>query len=397
LAEKKDYYDVLGLKKGATEDEIKKAFRKKAMEYHPDKNPGDKEAEERFKEINEAYGILSDKEKKDLYDRFGHAGVDPNSGFGAGGFGGFGGFGGSGAGGSYGGDFSDIFGDLFGSVFGGAAGGAGRGSAKQNGPRKGRDLQQGMRITFKDAAFGTKKKIRLKRQSDCPACQGTGAKNGTAKHTCETCHGSGQVQTQQRTPFGSFTSIGPCPTCGGKGIIIETPCPECNGSGKVVKEVTLNVDIPAGVDNDSVIPLRGQGEPGTNGGPSGDLYIILQVEPHEVFQRQGDDLHLEIPITFDQAALGTTIVVPTLTEKVSYKVPPGTQPNTLFRLKGKGVKSVRGNRYGDLYVKVILEVPTKLTKEQQKALKELGEKLGPEAYARRSTFSKLFDKLWGSD
>ncbi|MDR1815455.1 MAG: molecular chaperone DnaJ [Clostridiales Family XIII bacterium] len=392
MAEKRDYYEVLGLKKGATEDDIKKAFRKKAMEYHPDKNPGDKEAEEHFKEVNEAYGILSDKEKKDLYDRFGHAGVDPNSGFGAGGAGGFGGFSGfSSAGGA---DFSDIFGDLFGGMFGGAGGGASQ-RARQNGPRKGRDLQQGMRITFKEAAFGTKKKIRLKRQSDCPACQGTGAKDGTAKHTCDTCHGSGQVQTQQKTPFGSFTSIGPCPDCHGKGVIIDTPCPECGGSGKVVKEVMLNVDIPAGVDNDSVIPLRGQGEPGTNGGPAGDLYIILQVEPHEIFQRAGDDLYLDIPITFDQAALGTTITVPTLSEKVSYKVPEGTQPNTMFRLKGKGMKSVRGNRYGDLYVKMILEVPTKLTKDQKKALKDLGEKLGPDAYAKRNAFGKFMDKMFG--
>ena len=386
MAEKRDFYEVLGLKKGATDDEIKRAFRKKAMELHPDKNPGDKKAEEQFKEVNEAYGILSDKEKKELYDKFGHAGVDPNAGFGAGGFGGFGG------GYQTSADFGDLFGDLFGGMFGGGGGAR----SHPNGPRKGRDLQQGMRITFKEAAFGTKKKIRLKRQSECPSCHGTGAKDGTAKHTCETCHGSGQVQTQQRTPFGSFSSIGPCPSCHGRGEIIDTACPECVGSGRIMKEVTLNVDIPAGVDNESVIPLRGQGEAGANGGPAGDLYIVLQVEPHEIFQRTGDDLRLDMPISFDQAALGTTIIVPTLSEKVSYKVPAGTQPGTVFRLKGKGVKSVRGNRYGDLFVKVTLEVPTKLSSEQKKAIKDMAQKVGPEAYAKRGKFSKLMDKMFGA-
>jgi len=399
MAEKRDYYEVLGLKKGATEAEIKRAFRKKAMEYHPDKNQGDKKAEENFKEVNEAYGVLSDKEKKELYDKFGHAGVDPNAGFGAGGgFGGFGGFGGAQYTADFG-DLGDIFGDLFGGMFGGGGasfGGQSAGRAGRNAPRKGRDLQNGIRITFKEAAFGTKKKIRLHRQSDCTACKGTGAKDGTAKHTCNTCHGQGRVQTQQRTPLGSFQSVGPCPDCHGRGEHIDTPCPICGGSGKVMKDVTLNVDIPAGVDSDSVIPLRGQGEAGSNGGPPGDLYIIIQVEPHEVFQRIGDDLRLDIPITFDQAALGCNIVVPTLTEKVSYKVPAGTQPGTIFRLKGKGVKSVRGNRHGDLYVRVLLEVPTKLTSEQKKVLKELGEKVGPEAYAKQSKFSKLMDKMFGA-
>jgi molecular chaperone DnaJ len=395
VADKRDYYEVLGLKKGADEAEIKTAFRKKAMEFHPDKNPGDKAAEDKFKEVNEAYGILSDKEKKDLYDRFGHAGVDPNAGFGGGG-GGFGGFGG-GFGGGGGADFSDLFGDLFGGMFGGGGGGAGA-QRRKNGPRKGRDLQHGLRISFTDAAFGTKKKIKLKRQSDCPSCKGTGAKDGTAKHTCETCHGTGQVQTQQRTAFGTFTNVGACPTCKGKGEIIDTPCPECGGSGKIVKEFTLSVDIPAGVDNDSVITLRGQGEPGTNGGPAGDLYIVLQVEPHEIFEREGNNLYLDMPITFDQAALGTKLIVPTLTEKVSYKVPPGTQPDTVFRLKGKGVKALRrpafGSEYGDLYVKMILEVPTKLSGEQKKAIKKLADELGPDVYAKKNKFSKLMEKMF---
>ena len=390
MADKRDYYDVLGLKKGAGDDEIKRAFRKMAMESHPDKNPGDKAAEEKFKEVNEAYSVLSDKEKKDLYDRFGHAGVDPSSGFGAGGpFGGFGGFGGQTAGT----DFSDLFGDLFGGMFGG---GTGAGSQRRkNSPRKGRDLKQGLRITFKEAAFGATKKIRIKRQSDCPACKGTGAKDGTAKHRCETCGGTGQVKTQQNTAFGAFTNIGTCSVCRGRGEIIDTPCPDCGGAGTVVKEFTINVDIPAGVDSDSVIPLRGQGEPGLNGGPAGDLFIILQVEPHELFTRIGNDLRVDMPITFDQAALGTTLIVPTLTEKVSYKVPAGTQPDTVFRLKGKGVKSLRGGKYGDLYVRVVLEVPTKLSGDQKKMLKDMAEKIGPESYAKRSKFAKIVEKMFG--
>ena len=389
MAEKRDYYEVLGLRKGATDEEIKKGFRKKAMEYHPDKNPGDKKAEEQFKEVNEAYGILSDKEKKNLYDRFGHAGVDPNSGFGGGGFGGFGG-------GAYStSDFGDLFGDLFGGLFGGGMGGGGAGSSRRkNAPRKGRDLQQGLRISFNDAAFGKTKKIRLKRQSECSACKGTGAKDGTAKHVCETCNGTGQVQTQQRTPFGSFTNLGTCPTCRGWGEVIESPCLKCNGSGKVEKEFTISVEIPAGVDSESVIPLRGQGEPGINGGPAGDLYIILQVEPHELFTRKDYNLYIDMPITFDQAALGTTIIVPTLSEKVSYKVPHGTQPDTVFRLKGKGIKSLRGGKYGDLYVRMVLEVPTKLNGEQKKLIKEVGEKIGSDSYAKKSKFAKMTDKMF---
>ena len=391
MADKRDYYDVLGLKKGASDDEIKSAFRKKAMEYHPDKNAGDKVAEENFKEVNEAYGILSDKEKKNLYDKFGHAGVDPNAGF-AGNpwsdiFGGGGGQSYSSA------DFGDLFGDLFGGMFGGGTGGGG--ARRKNAPRRGRDLKQGLRISFEDAVFGAKKKVRLTRQDDCSECGGTGAKGGTAKHTCDTCHGTGQVQARQNTRFGSFTNIGTCPDCRGRGEVIDTPCPKCDGAGQVVKDFTINVDIPAGVDNDSVITLQGQGEPGANGGPQGDLYIYLQVEPHVIFKRIGNDLHLDMPITFEQAALGTTIIVPTLSEKVSYKVPSGTQPETIFRLKGKGVKALRGGKFGDLYVRMVLEVPTKLNNDQKKLLQELGEKIGPESYVKKSKFSKLVEKMFG--
>ena len=305
MAEKRDYYEVLGLKKGASDDEIKKAFRKMAMKYHPDKNPGDKTAEEQFKEVNEAYSVLSDPDKKSKYDRFGHAGVDPNAGFGGGGFGGFGG----GSGG-----FDDIF-DMFGSMFGGGFGGGS--ASRKNGPMKGRDLQKAITIDFEEAAFGTKKEISINKYVQCPKCKGEGNAPGTEKKTCGNCGGTGQVHTVQRTPFGQFQSTGPCPDCGGKGTIIDTPCPDCGGTGKIRKNIKINVDIPAGVDNDSVIPIRGQGEPGENGGPSGDLYVVITVKPHKMFKRDRDNLYLDIPISFNQAALGDEITVPTLDGKVS--------------------------------------------------------------------------------
>ena len=372
MADKRDYYEVLGLQKGASDNDIKKAFRKMAMKYHPDKNPGDKVAEEKFKEINEAYAVLSDPEKKEKYDRFGHAGVDPNSGFG-GGAGGFGGFGG----------FEDIF-DMFGGAFGGFGGGS-RGR-RTNGPRKGSDLQKAVTITFEEAAFGTKKEIRLNKYVKCKTCGGSGAAPGTSKKSCPKCGGTGEIRTAQRTPLGTFQSVSPCPDCNGTGEINETPCPDCGCSGKTRDNVTISVNIPAGVDNDSVIPIKGQGEPGVNGGPDGDLYIVINVEPHKIFERRGQDLWLEIPITFDQAALGDDIIVPTLEGKVSYKVPSGTQPDTIFRLKGKGIKSVRGNRKGDLYVKVNLEVPTKLNSKQKKAISAMAEKVTGECYQKKSSF-----------
>ena len=373
MAEKRDYYEVLGLKKGASEDEIKKAFRKMAMKYHPDKNSGDKVAEEKFKEINEAYGILSDADKKSKYDRFGHAGVDPNAGFGGGGFGG--GFGG-------GGGFEDIF-DMFGNMFGGGGQSQGR---RKNAPVKGRDLQYGITITFNEAAFGTKREIQIPKMVECPDCNGTGAEKGTQRKTCPKCNGTGQIHTVQRTPFGQFQSASPCDQCSGKGTIIEKPCHTCSGTGKVRKTVKINVEIPAGVDNDSVIPIRGQGEPGENGGPKGDLYIVISVKPHEIFKRKGDDIYLEIPISFNQAALGDEIIVPTLDGKVSYKIPSGTQPGTTFRLKNKGIKNVRSGRPGDLYVKALLEVPTKLNSKQKKAIEEMGTTVTSDCYQKKSAF-----------
>lgn len=382
MAEKRDYYEVLGLKKGASDDEIKKAFRKMAMKYHPDRNPGDKEAEEKFKEINEAYGVLSDPDKKSKYDRFGFAGVDPNAGFG--GTGGFSGFGGAGG-------FEDIF-DMFGGMFGGGFGGGQ--TRRNNGPKKGRDLQKAITITFEEAAFGCKKEMEISKFVACPTCKGEGTKPGTSKKTCPKCGGSGQVSSMQRTPFGQFQSVTQCDQCGGSGQINETPCEDCKGSGRVRKTVKLSVDIPAGVDNDSVIPIRGQGEPGVNGGPSGDLYIVISVKPHKMFKRSGSDLYLDIPISFDQAALGAEIVVPTLEGKVSYKVPAGTQPGTTFRLKGKGVRNPRNDRMGDLYVKVNLEVPTRLNHKQKKTIEEMGKAVTEDCYQKKSTFADKMRELF---
>ncbi len=382
MADKRDYYEVLGLQKGASEADIKKAFRKMALKYHPDKNPGDKTAEEKFKEVNEAYSILSDPEKKKLYDQFGHAGVDPNAGFGGAG-GGFGGFSGS---------YDDIF-DMFGNMFGGGFGGFG-GRAQRNGPMKGRDLQKAMTITFEEAAFGVKKDIQVNKHVECSTCHGTGAAPGTSKQQCPKCGGSGQIHTTQRTPFGQFSNVSTCDRCGGTGEIIETPCPDCNGSGHIRKNVKINVNIPAGVDNDSIIPLRGQGEPGVNGGPAGDLYIVIRVKPHKMFKRKGSDLQLEIPISFEQAALGAEIIVPTLEEKIKYKVPAGTQPGTKFRIKGKGVTNVRNGRKGDLYIKVNLEVPTKLNAEQKKAVEDMGKKLDEKCYKGKSRFKDMIKELF---
>ena len=389
MADKRDYYEVLGLKKGASEEEIKKAFRKMAMKYHPDRNPGDKTAEEKFKEVNEAYSVLSDPDKKSKYDRFGFAGVDPNAGAGGfgGGFGGFGGFGGSG-GNPFAG-FEDIF-NMFGGGFGGSSN-----TRRANQPRKGRDLQKAISITFEEAAFGCKKTVSLNKYVTCPTCKGDGAKPGTEKKTCPKCGGSGQVQTVQRTPFGQFQTMSTCDQCGGTGTIIETPCPDCGATGRMKKNVSITVDIPAGVDNESVIPIRGQGEPGYNGGPAGDLYIVLNVKPHSMFKRNGADLYLEIPISFDQAALGAEITVPTLEGKVKYKIPQGTQPGTKFRLKEKGIKYLRREAKGDLYVTVNLEIPTKLNGKQKKAIEAMAAEVTEACYQTKSSFTSKI-KEWFS-
>lgn len=384
MAEKRDYYEVLGVNKSASDAEIKKAYHKLAMKYHPDKNPGDKAAEEKFKEANEAYEILSDPDKKDKYDRFGHAGVDPNFGAGQGGFGGFGGFGnfGGGFGGAGGINFDDIF-DMFGGM------GGARRSSRRGGPQKGNDLQKTITIDFTEAVFGCSKQIEIPKNVKCKTCNGTGAKAGTSKKACDQCGGSGQVTQVSNTPFGRFQNISTCPKCGGSGQIIETPCPDCSGTGRIHKTVKIKVDIPAGVDTDSIVTLRGQGEPGVNGGPDGDLYIVVNVRPHSTYKRRGSDLYLDLPITFDQAALGAKVQVPGFGESYSYTIPAGTQNGSSFRLKGKGVSDPRTGRKGDLYVKVIVEVPTKLNRKQKKAIEDMAASVGGDAYPKKSKFDKL--------
>ncbi len=359
---KRDYYEVLGVSKSADEKEIKSAFRKLAKQYHPDLNPDNKEAEAKFKEVNEAYEVLSDAEKKAKYDQFGHAAFDQNQGFGGGGA-------------SYG-DFGDIFGDIFGDFFGGGSGFGGGGRAQRTGPKAGSDLKIKLDITFEEAAFGTKKEIKINRVEKCHVCEGSGAKKGSSKKTCTTCSGTGQMRTIQRTAFGQFASTKPCTTCNGTGEVIEDPCSACHGTGKEQKSRKLSINIPAGVDSGSVIPLRGEGNHGERGGPAGDLYVYLNVREHEIFERDGNDVWGEIPISFTQATLGAFIEVPTLEGKVKYEIPEGTQPGTVFRLKNKGVKHLRGSGKGDQYVRVKVEVPKKLTEKQRSLLQEFAKEMG---------------------
>ncbi|GAB3379722.1 molecular chaperone DnaJ [Massilia agri] len=345
---KRDFYEILGVAKNASEDDIKKAYRKLAMKYHPDRNPDNKEAEEKFKEVKEAYEMLTNPEKREAYDRYGHAGVDPNMGGGGGGFG---------AGG-----FGDAFGDIFGDIFGG---GRGRGGG---GPQvyRGADLRYNLEITLEQAAHGYETTIRVPSWDKCDTCHGSGAKPGTQPVTCTTCAGHGQVRMQQ----GFFSIQQTCPKCHGSGKIIPEPCAACGGAGRIKRNKTLEVKIPAGIDNGMRIRSTGNGEPGTNGGPSGDLYVEIHIKPHAVFQREGDDLHCEMPISFAKAALGGEIEVPTLTGKVSFTVPEGTQTGKTFRLKGKGIKGVRSGYTGDLFCHVVVETPVKLTDKQKDLLRE---------------------------
>ncbi len=355
MADKRDYYEVLGLSKGASDDEIKKAYRKVAKAFHPDLHPGDKEAEARFKEANEAYGILSDPDKKAKYDQFGFAGVDPNFGAGAGGF--TGDFG----------DLGDIFGDIFG-AFGGGFGG--RQTSRSNAPRRGESLRVRLTISFEEAAFGCKKDINITRIDQCPDCKGSGCASGTAPATCPDCKGSGTVRTQQRTPFGVFQSTNSCSKCGGTGRIINSPCSRCRGSGTVRVQKTLNVSIPAGIDNGETISLRGQGNAGASGGPAGDLLVQVQVRPSPIFQREGNNLYISTKLSFVQAALGTEIQVPTLEGDVKLNIPEGTQTGAVFRLRGKGIPSLRGGLRGDQFVTVDLETPENLSARQKELLRE---------------------------
>ncbi|MBQ8636882.1 MAG: molecular chaperone DnaJ [Clostridia bacterium] len=375
MADKRDYYEVLGVSKGASDDEIKKAYRKEAKKYHPDLHPGDKTAEAKFKEVNEAYEVLSDSDKKARYDQFGHAGVDPNFGAGGGG-GGFGGF-----------DFSDIF-DMFGGGFGGF------GSGRRNGPVRGRDISREITVTFEEAAFGCKKKINITRDEPCEACGGTGAKAGTKPETCTRCGGRGQVQTQTRTPLGYMTNVTTCPECRGTGKIIKEPCRECRGTGKVKASRTIELDIPAGINHGQTMQLSGRGEPGERGGPSGDLLITVRIKPHEIFTREDYDVYINFPVTFVEAALGATVKVPTLDGVVEYDIPEGTQHGTRFRLREKGIPYIRGRGRGDQYVIVEVEIPKNLSNKQKDILKQFDLETETKNYKKQKSFlDKMKDLL----
>ncbi len=347
---KKDYYEVLGVNRDASDDDIKKAYRKLAMKHHPDRNPDNPKAEELFKEAKEAYEILSDAQKRAAYDQYGHAGVDPQAG-GAGGFGG-------GAG------FADAFGDIFGDIFGGGGGGRQRSNVY-----RGADLRYNMEISLEEAARGTETKIRIPVMAECETCHGSGAKPGTQPTTCTTCGGHGQVRMQQ----GFFSIQQTCPKCHGSGKMVSSPCGTCHGDGRVKQQKTLSVKIPAGVDEGDRIRLTGEGEAGVNGGPSGDLYVVIHLKKHAIFERDGGDLHCEMPISFTIAALGGEIEIPTLDGHAKMKIPAETQTGAKFRLRNKGIKPLRSSDHGDLICHVVVETPVKITERQKELLRELEE------------------------
>lgn len=379
MADKRDYYEVLGVEKGASDDDIKKAFRQGAKKYHPDINPGDKVAEEKFKEINEAYEVLSDKDKRARYDQFGHAGVDPNFGAGGGGYGG---------GWSGNVDFGDL-GDIFGSIFGDF--GMGGGSRRRNGPVRGNDVQTSVTVSFEEAAFGVKQSVRVSRVENCSACSGTGAQKGSSPETCSACGGSGQVRMQQRTPFGVVQNVTSCRQCGGTGKIIKNPCKECSGKGRVRVNRTIEVNIPAGIADGQTIAVRTQGDVGVRGGQNGDVHITVSVRPHAFFERQGNDVLCEYPISFTQAALGAKLTIPTLDGKQEYSIPDGTQTGTVFRIKGKGIPFLNGRGRGDHLLKVVIEVPKHLSEEQKKLLREFDKQTFDDKHYTKS--KSFFDKI----
>lgn len=378
----RDYYEILGLSKDATESEIKKAYRKLAMQYHPDKNKDD-DAEEKFKEISEAYAVLSDTEKREQYDRFGHAGIDGRYSqediFRNADFGGFG-------------DLGDIFGSIFG---GGGFGGFGGGQRRQ-GPSRGSDLRYDLTVTLEQAATGVDTTINIPRAENCESCSGTGAKSGTSPHTCSTCHGSGQVTQARNTPFGRFMSTSTCNTCHGKGQIIETPCPACKGTGKIKKVRKISVKVPKGADNGIRLKIRGEGEEGSPGAPSGDLYVVIHVEPHDKFQRVGNDILYEQLISFSMAALGGDVMVPTLHGKVKMNIKAGTQTHSILRLKGKGMPHLHGHSHGDQLVKIIVRTPTKLSGDQKELLEKF-QKLEDGSDMKNPKGGKgIFEKMKGA-
>lgn len=368
MAEKRDYYEVLGVDRNASEDEIKKAYRKLAKQYHPDLHPDDKDAEAKFKEANEAYEVLSDAEKKAKYDRFGHAGVDPTYNAGQGG----------GYGGGFGGGFDFDLGDIFSNIFGGGFDGGFGGGANPNAPQRGSDTQASVTISFEEAAKGCEREVTTNRIEVCDECHGSGAAPGSSPKTCPECHGRGQVTTQQRTAFGVIQTQKACSRCGGKGTIIDNPCRKCRGAGRVRKPVTITVKIPAGIDDRQVINARGQGNKGLNGGPAGDLRVAVNVRPHPIFEREGYNVWVEMHISYAAAALGCTVQVPTLDGKVQYTVPAGTQAGDVFKLKGKGIQSLNNRGRGDELVRIVVDVPRELNEEQKDLLRKLDAALGNE-------------------
>lgn len=367
---KRDYYEVLGVEKTASASELKSAYRKKAKEFHPDLNPDTKEeAEASFKEVNEAYEILSDENKRQLYDAYGHAGVDPQAG---------------GYGGGFGGGFGDIFEDIF-DIFGG-----GGSSRRRQGPTRGSDLRYNLDLKFNEAVFGAEKEIEIERVENCSTCDGTGAKAGTDKKTCSKCNGTGEIRYTQNTPFGQMVRSGVCDACNGTGEIIEHPCENCGGSGKELKRKKIKVKIPAGVDNGSIISMRGEGEVGDKGGPSGDLYIYIYVQEHPNFRRQGNDVFIDVPISFPEAALGAEIGVPTLDGEIKYDIPAGTQTGSQFKIKNEGIKNVRGSGKGNLYFNVYVDVPKDLTDREREILKDYAKEIGEEHIQKKKSF---FEKV----
>lgn len=373
--QKRDYYEVLGISKGASEEEIKRAYRNMARKYHPDVNPGNKEAEEKFKEINEAYEVLSDSQKRELYDNYGHAGVDPNfnpNAYGGGDFGGFGGFG----------DIGSIFESFF--------GGMGGSSARRTGPAKGENVRIRMEISFEEAAFGCEKTIEIGRVENCETCGGTGAAPGTHADTCPRCGGTGQVRTTRRTPLGTVTMSDTCPECGGRGKKIASPCTSCGGSGVKRAKRTIKVKVPAGIDNGQAFAVRGEGHAGENGGPSGDLLVDVTVRPHPVFEREGTSVHIELPVSFAQAALGAELEVPTIDGKVKYTMPEGTQTGSVYRLRGKGIPRVNSSIRGDEFVHIVVETPKNLTARQKELLREFDGTLGEKQSEKRKRFFDRF-------
>ncbi len=376
---KRDYYEVLGVGKNATVAEIKSAYRKKAMKYHPDKNPGNKEAEESFKEVNEAYEMLSDDSKRGQYDQFGHAGMGNNGG------GGFGG--GSG--------FEDIFSDIF-DMFGG---GGFSSASRKNAPQRGANLKVSIHLSFEESVFGVEKEIKINRNEECSTCNGTGAQDESSVHTCDKCKGAGQVRVNQKTPFGVMQSVRTCDKCNGQGKTIEKPCSNCNGRGIEKRTRKININIPAGADNGSILPLRGEGEPGVNSGPRGDLLIYISVGDHPFFKRDNNNLYCEIPTTFVQATLGDEIKIPSLDEKtktinqVMFTIPEGTQPNQTFRLKGKGVNNPNGYGKGDQYITVKVEVPINLNDNQKEILRKFAEVTGSEVSEVHGENKSFWEKV----